>query len=94
MAKITIEDVQLTGDNKSYINRSLYPFYRMLLSENKPLHRMGKIFANYVSNGKVKIKIQENNRPLITSHKSDLESHFSYVELNPPRYIYKVMVTC
>lgn len=78
-------DIQLTCDNKNYINRSLSPFYRMLLSESKPLHRMGKIFAYYVSNGKVKIKIQENNRPLITSHTSDLESHFSDVELNPPR---------
>ena len=48
---------------------------------------MGKIFAYYVSNGKVKIKIQENNRPSVTSHTSDLESHFSDVELNPPRFI-------
>ena len=30
LTKITMEDLQLTGDNKIYINQSLYPYYRIL----------------------------------------------------------------
>ena len=78
-------DVQLTGDNKTYINQSLCPYYRILWSESKPLHRVCNFFAYYVSNGKTKIKIHENSRLLIISHTSDLESRFSDVKLNPPR---------
>ena len=69
-------DVQLTGDNKTYINQSLCPYYRMLRSESKSLHRVCNFFVYYVSNGKIKIKIRENSRLLIISHTSDLESHF------------------
>ena len=84
MSKITMEDIQLIGDNKIYINQSLCPYYRMLWSKSKSQHRMGKIFAYYLSNGNVKIKKQENSQQLIISHTSDLESHFPDVDLKPP----------
>ena len=42
-------------------------------SGSQSLHGMSKIFVYYVSNGNVKIKIQENSRPLAISHTSDLE---------------------
>ena len=85
LSKITMENVPLTGGNKIYINQSLCLYYRMLWSKRKLLHRMGKIFAYYLSNGNVKTKIQENSRPLTVSHTSDSESHFPDADLNPPR---------
>ena len=44
---------------------------------------MGKIFSNYVSNGIVKIKIQETLKPLPIMHISDLDKLFPDVDLNP-----------
>lgn len=40
-----MEDVDLTGDNKTYINANLCTYYRMLWSKGKSLHRIGKVFA-------------------------------------------------
>ena len=64
LTKLSMEDLQLTGQGKLYINQSLCPYYRGLLSKSKSLHRMGKIFSYYVSNGTVKIKMQETSQPL------------------------------
>ena len=64
LTKLSMEDLQLTGQGKLYINQSLCPYYRGLLSKSKSLHRMGKIFSYYVSNGTVKIKIQETSKSL------------------------------
>ena len=64
LTKLSMEDLQLTGLGKLYINQSLCPCYRLLQSKRKSLHRMGKIFSYYVSNGTVKIKMQETSQPL------------------------------
>ena len=56
-----MEDVQLTGYDKIYNNQSLCQYCSVLWLRSKLLHRMGKIFAYYVSNGDVKIKIQEKS---------------------------------
>ena len=55
----------------------------VLWSKSKSLHRMGKIFSYYVSNGTVKIKIQETSQPLSIMHTSDLEKLFPDVDLSP-----------
>ena len=57
LTKLSMEDLQLTGQSKLYINESLCPYHRVLWSKSKSLHRMDKIFSYYVSNGTVKIKI-------------------------------------
>ena len=44
---------------------------------------MGKIFSYYVSNGTVKIKIQETSKPLSIMHISDLDKLFPDVDLSP-----------
>ena len=64
LTKLSMEDFQLTGQGKLYINQSLCPYCRVLWSESKLLHRMGKIFSYCVFNGTVKIKIQETSQPL------------------------------
>ena len=83
LTKLLMEDLQLTGQGKLYINQSLCPYYRGLLSKSKSLHRMGKIFSYYVSNGTVKIKIQETSKPLSIMHISDLDKLFPDVDLSP-----------
>ena len=38
LQKIKMEDVNLPGQNKLFINRSLYPYYKVLWSKSKKLH--------------------------------------------------------
>ena len=83
LTKLSMKDLQLTGHGKLYINQSLYPYYRVLWSKSKSLYRMGKIFSYYVSNGTVKVKIQETSQPLSIMHTSDLEKLFPDVDLSP-----------
>ena len=83
LTKLSMEDLQLTGQGKLYINQSLCPYYRVLWSKSISLHRMGKIFSYYVSNGTVKIKIQETSQPLSIMHISDLEKLFPDIDLSP-----------
>ena len=59
------------------------PYYRVLWSKSKSLHRMVKIFLYYVSNGNMKIEIQQTSQPLSIMHTSDLENFFLDVDLGP-----------
>ena len=45
-----------TGQGKLYVNQNLCSYYIVLWSKSKSLHKMGKTFSHYVSNGTVKIK--------------------------------------
>ena len=54
LTNLSMEDLELAGQSKLHINESLCPYYRVLWSKSKSLHRMGKIFSYYVSNGTVK----------------------------------------
>ena len=78
-----MDDLQLTGQGKLYINQSLCPYCKVLSLKSKSLHRMGKIFSYYVSNGTVKIKIQETSQPLSIMHTSNLEKLFPDVDVSP-----------
>ena len=62
---VTLNDLDLPGNSTIYINQSLCPYYRMLWSKSKDLHKKGKIYGFNVSNGGItKIKINQNSRPL------------------------------
>ena len=65
--KVKVSDIDLTGQNKLYINQSLCPYYRMLWFKTKT-YQKGKIDSFYVSNGNIKIRIQENARRVTISH--------------------------
>ena len=71
-----MEDLQLNGQGKLCINQSLYPYYRVLWSKSKSLHRT-------VPYGTVTIKTQETSQPLSIMHASDLEKLFPDVDLSP-----------
>ena len=83
LTKLSMKDLQLTGQGKLYINQSLCPYYRVLWSKSISIHSMGKIFSYYVSNVTVKIKIEETSKPLSIMHISDLEKLFPDVDLSP-----------
>ena len=80
LTKSWMGDLQLTGQSKFYVKQSLCPYDRVLWLKSKPLHKMGKIFSYYVSNGTVKIKIQETSQPLTMMHTGDLQKLFPDVD--------------
>ena len=83
LRKIKLEDIRLRGSNFIFINPSLCPYYRMLWSKSKRLLDLGKINNFYVSSGKIKIRIQENSKPLSTTHVEDFKKYFTDVDLTP-----------
>ena len=44
---------------------------------------MKPIYSYHVSNGTVKIKREENSRPVLITHVTDFDKHFSGIDLNP-----------
>ena len=46
---------------------------------------MDKIHSYFISNGSVKIRLQEKGPSIPTKHKADFEKHFPGVELSAPR---------
>ena len=65
LQKIKMEDVNLPGQNKLFINRSLCPYYKVLWSKSKKLHSLGKIFSFYISGDTIKVKVSEKQFPVV-----------------------------
>ena len=84
LQKIKMEDVNLPGQNKLFINRNLCPYYKVLWSKNKKLHSLGKIFSVYISGDTIKIKVSENSSPLSVTHVDDFGKLFPDIDLSPP----------
>ena len=78
--KVKMSVIDLTGQSTLYINQSLCPYYRMLWSKTKTLYQKGKIDSFYVSNGNIKIRIQENAPPITISHTHDFIKYFPGVD--------------
>ena len=57
LQKLKMEDVDLTGSNKLFVNRSLCPYCKVLWSKSKKLHNLGKIhsFLSLVIQSKSKL---------------------------------------
>ena len=57
LQKIKMEDLDLPGNGKLFINTSLCPYYKVLWSENKKLENTGKIHSFFsISGDTIKIK--------------------------------------
>ena len=80
--KVNMCDIDLTGQRTLYVSQSLCPYYRMLWSKTKTLFQKGKIDSLYVSNGNIKIRLQENVRPITISHTHDFIKYFPGVDLS------------
>ena len=81
----------LIGDNpdlpqgtKIFVNQSLCPCYRILWSKAKRLQSMIKINGFFITGGTVKIKIDENSKPLSITHLDQLAISFLGIDLLPP----------
>ena len=83
LRKVKLEDIGLRGSNSIFVNPSLYPYYRMLWSKSKRLLDLGKINNFFVSSGKIKIRLQENSKPLAITHVEDFKKYFPDVDLTP-----------
>ena len=80
---LTAYDFDLPGATKIFVNQSLCPYYRILWSKTKRLQSMGKINNFFTSGGTVKVKIDENSKPLAITHLDDLAINFPGVDLSP-----------
>ena len=69
---LTADDLNLPRGTKIIVNQSLCPYCRILWSKTKHLQKMGKINSFFISGGTVKIKIDENSKPLAVTHLNDL----------------------
>ena len=49
LKRLTMGDLELSGNNKLFINRDLCPYYKMLLSKSKELHSFSKIHNSPLS---------------------------------------------
>ena len=83
LRKVKLEDIGSRGSNSIFVNPSLCPYYRMLWSKSKRLLDLGKINNFFVSSGKIKIRLQENSKPLAITHVEDFKKYFPDVDLTP-----------
>ena len=84
LQKMKMEDFDLPGSGKLFINRSLCPYYKVLWSKSKKLQNLGKIHSFLISGDTTKIKINENSPPLSVTHVDDFGNYFPDVDLSPP----------
>ena len=75
-----MKEVELPEGTLIFVNQSLCPYYKSLWSKSKKLRSLGKIHSFFISNSKIKIKLQENsNRESITPS-SDFDKFFPDVD--------------
>ena len=83
LSKLNSTDIDL-GNTKIFINQSLCPYYELLWSKSKRLHAMKQIHRYNVSNGTVKVKLEENGRPISITHATDFDNYFPGIDRSPP----------
>ena len=83
LAKLDMKDVDLPEGTRLFVNRSLCPYYKLLWSKSKKLQSLGRIHSYFISNGKIKLKVQENSDPLVVTHCSDFKNFFRGVDISP-----------
>ena len=87
--KIRSEKKKLKGKNLTslgintpvYINDSLCIYYKKLWAKCKKLHNNKLIYAFWISNGSIKLKVSENGNIHVITHDLDLEELFPNNEL-------------
>ena len=50
---------------------------------------MKQIYSYYVSNGTVKVKLEENSQPISITHSTDFDKDFHGIDLGHPSYMYQ-----
>ena len=78
-----MENIDLPGQNKLYINKSLCPYYKVIWTKSKKLHSLGKIHSFFTSSDTIKIRVSENSSLLSLTHVDDFGKYFHDVFLSP-----------
>ena len=73
---VKLADLDLPERKKFCINENLCPYYRSLWDQCKKLWKRLKLFSFFISNGSVRIKLQENGLYSIITHIDDLKEIF------------------
>ena len=89
--ELNLTDIYL-GNTKIFINQSVCPYYAILWSKSKRLHAMKQIHNYYVSNGTMKVKLEENSRPISITHATDFHKHFPGIALSSPSQMYQLIL--
>ena len=85
---VSVTDLDLPNNTiKLYLNQSLCPYYRILWSKSKTLFTMGKMNSYLISNGSVKMSLQEQGPSILIADTADFENYFPGVDLSAPRQI-------
>ena len=79
--KLKMEDFNLSGSNKLFINISLCTHYKVLWSKSKKLHSHGKIHGFFIFSDTIKIKINEYSVPLSVTQFYNFRNYFLDVYL-------------
>ena len=78
-----MEDFDLPGSSKLFINKCLCSFYKVLWSKSKKLQILVKFTVFFISGDTIKIKINESSPPLSVTHVDDFEYYFPDFDLSP-----------
>ena len=93
LRKTKMEDVDLPGQNKLFINKNFCPYYKVLWSKSKKLHSFRKINSFFISGDIFKIKVIENSLRLSITNVNDFGKVFLDIDLSPPeRCLNKIQV--
>ena len=66
------------------LDENLCPYRRILWSKSEALFTLGKIHSYFISNGSVKIRLQEKGPSIPITHTVDFEKHFPALDLRTP----------
>ena len=75
-----MEDIDLTGDSKVFINHIFCPYYRILWLKPQMFLNMWRIKKLMVLNGTVKVKISEISAPI--THSNHFTKYFPDINLS------------
>ena len=79
LKKLTLEDLELPGNSKLFINRSLCPYYKMLWSKSKKLHSLSKVHRFFfISGDTIQISVNEISSTLSITHVDDFVTTVTY----------------
>ena len=84
LKNLTADDLDLPGGIRIFVNQSWCPYYSILWLKSKCLQSMGKRNNFFISGGTIKIKTDENIKPLAITKLDHLAINFPSIDLSPP----------
>ena len=82
LQNLNLKDIGFLGENKIYINRSLWQYCQILWSKSKKLDSLGKTQSLYISGECIKIKVHESNTLSAIEHINNFEYHLRGVDFS------------